>query len=73
MKYNQRSVTSLMQQMFVVSDCLLRLGYPKLAIVAQKAQYWEFANDFAALIKREARCRNDYDTIHRLAHAGLVA
>lgn len=65
-------VTSLMQQMFVISDCLLKLGYRKLAMLAQQADHWEFANDFVTLVSREARNRQDDDILDRLAFAGLI-
>ncbi len=64
--------TTLMQQMFVVSDCLLKLGYRRLAILAQEASKWEFANDFVTLIVREASHRQDDDILDRLAHADLI-
>lgn len=69
MQYN---INSKMEQMFIVSECLLSLGYRKLAIIAQQANYWEFAPDFVSIAKNEAVNRNDYDTLNRLASAGLI-
>jgi hypothetical protein len=66
-----QSVSSLMEQMFIVSDCLRRLGYKKLAKLAQQSNHWEFTHDFVMLISREATRREDYDILDRLAYAGL--
>ncbi len=70
MQYNE--ATTQMQQMFVVSDCLLKLGYRKLAIAAQEAPTRGLVNDFVTLVTREASQRQDDDILDRLAHAGLI-
>jgi hypothetical protein len=62
----------LQKQMFVVSECLLRLGYRKLAIKAQRPVFWEFVHDFVALIVRESKNRKDCDTLNRLKTSGLI-
>lgn len=76
MQYNYnirgKNITSLMQQMFVVSDCLLKLGYRQLAIAAQDSNNWEFATDFVKMISREAHTRHDDAILDRLASAGFI-
>lgn len=64
--------TSLQQQMFIVSDCLLKLGYRKLALDAQRSSHWEFVNEYVTIITREANYRQDDDLLDRLAFAGLI-
>lgn len=64
--------TTLQQQMFIVSDCLLKLGYRKLAIDAQTSSHWEFVHEYVTIITREAKYRQDDDLLDRLAFAGLI-
>lgn len=64
--------TSLQQQMFIVSDCLLKLGYRRLALDAQRSSHWEFVNEYVTIITREANYRQDDDLLDRLAFAGLI-
>lgn len=67
----QHKPTSMQQCMMIISDCLLKLGYRKLAIQAQRSEYWEFALDYVVYIIREARRRKDYGIIARLYSANL--
>jgi hypothetical protein len=63
----------LKKQMFIVSECLMRLGYRQLALKAQRSFYWEFVHDFVALIVRESNRRQDSVTLNRMATAGLIS
>ena len=64
--------SSLMKQMFIVSDCLLKLGYINLAKLAQRAENWEFVYDFISVIKQEATVRQDSEILNRIARAGMT-
>lgn len=69
--YNQ-SVSTMQEQMFIISDCLLSLGYRELSKLAQKSGNWEFVHEFVNLIKVESYNRKDDTILDNLSRAWLV-
>lgn len=65
-----------LQQRFVISDCLFKMGYKQLAHVAQSGdnsyQDQTLLLDLINIIKQEAASRKDFKTLSKLSHYELI-
>ena len=61
-----------MQQMFVLSGLLLKLGYREFAILAQQSDHIRYVHDFVRLIQMEADKRMDASLLTQLHDADLI-
>lgn len=71
-KYINANRITRQQQMFVISGCLMKLGYRDLAILAQSSDNLEYVCDFVNIIKVEAQNRSEYALLDQLHNADLI-
>jgi hypothetical protein len=71
-KLDIHSISTIQQQMFMISDILLSIGKREEALLVQDSNNWEFAYDFINLIKDEAIRRKDATILNRLDHIWIV-
>lgn len=72
-KLDNVPISSIMQQMWIVSDCLLWLGRREDAIAAQRSENWEHIHSYVKLIKDEATKRKDGRILNHLDRMWLTA